>query len=319
MLDAEKGEGRGLAKRYGVSSYPTFQLVNAEGATISRWIGYDKAEVMENVDAGVADPTPIEARRARFERKARSADALALGRYHRALMDYARAGDFLRQAQELAEDPAVDHRYEIFETQVLGYRSNSVPLDAVREAADAVVAHERRAPEHVVRVAAHMTQMGRAADDPDLMDAYLKAAMEVTENTDDDWLQSARGELEIEHALFELDDAARGVVLRKKMMPEGWQYDAEQLNNFAWWCAENGVNLEEAAALAEKAIELAENRRTKANVLDTLAEIRHAQGDHAGAVRSIEAALEEAPNWSHLSKQLARFKQAAAEQRLNDE
>jgi len=274
---------------------------------------------MQNVDAGVRDPTPLEARRARFERQPGAADALVLGRYHRALMDYERAAGYLRTAQELASDASVDHRYEIFETLVLGLRSGSVALDAVREAADAVNGNERRRPEEVVRVAAVMTQLGRARDDNDLMDAYLEAAVAVTETADDAWLQGARSELRVEHALFVLDDPKRAIALRKQTLPEGWQDDAEQLNNFAWWCFENRLNLQEATVLAKKAVELSDDRRTKANVLDTLAEISHAQGDHTSAVRYIEAALEETPDWSHLPKQLARFQKAAAVLQTQDD
>ncbi len=64
-------------------------------------------------------------------------------------------------------------------------------------------------------------------------------------------------------------------------------------------------------------MEISSDRRTKANILDTLAEISNARGDPQEAVRYIEAALEEAPNWAHLHKQLARFRKAAA-QRARD-
>lgn len=306
-----------MAQRYGVVSYPTFQLVNTDGATISRWIGYDKQEVMRFVDAAVADATPIEARRARFEREPSSGDALALGRYHRSLLDYETAGRFLAQAQELATDPSTDHRYEIFETLVLGLRSKRVSQDAVRQAADAVIAYEGRNPEHVVRVAAIMTNLGRSTGDHDIMGPYLDAAVQVTESTDDDWLQRARREILVEHALFSLHDVDRAIRLRKELMPEGWEENPLQLNSFAWWCVENEVNLDEATALANRAVDLAGDRRTKANVLDTLAEISYAQGDPDEAVRYIESALELTPQWSRLPQQLARFK-AAAVQKANE-
>lgn len=318
MIDAEKGEGRSLARRYGVSSYPTFQLVNADGATISRWIGYDRDEVIQNVDAGVADATPIEVRRTRFEREPSAADALALGRYHRALMDYEGAVRFLRQAQELAEDRATDHLYEIFETLAMGLRSKTIGVEAVREGADAVMQSPARTAEQVVRVAAFMTQLGRQANDDDIMDPYLEAAVRITEGTDDPWLRDARRELVVEHALFTLDDPERAIELRRQALPEGWHEDAEQLNDFAWWCFENNLNLDEASALALKAVELSTNRRTKANVLDTLAEISNAQGDPAAAVQYIEAAMQESPNWSHLPKQLARFRKAAGQPDRDD-
>ncbi len=187
----------------------------------------------------------------------------------------------------------------------------------MREAADAFVHHDKRKTVEVVRVAAIMTNIGRARDDRDVMGPYLQAAVDATEGSADEWLQSARRELLVEHALFVLEDADRAVELRKALHPHGWQDRADHLNDFAWWCFENKVNLEEAAALAQKGVEISSDRRTKANILDTLAEISNARGDPQEAVRYIEAALEEAPNWAHLHKQLARFRKAAA-QRARD-
>jgi thiol:disulfide interchange protein len=44
-VNAEKGSGRSLAARWGVSGLPTFLLVNAEGVVVHRFEGYLPAEV----------------------------------------------------------------------------------------------------------------------------------------------------------------------------------------------------------------------------------------------------------------------------------
>jgi thiol:disulfide interchange protein len=43
-FDMEKGEGVEIAKRYSVSVYPTFLILDSEGNEINRVIGSDKAE-----------------------------------------------------------------------------------------------------------------------------------------------------------------------------------------------------------------------------------------------------------------------------------
>ena len=61
-------------------------------------------------------------------------------------------------------------------------------------------------------------------------------------------------------------------------MPENWMDDANELNNFAWWCFENKVNYEEAYQFAQRGIELAEPGLLKAYVLDTAAELCNVLG-----------------------------------------
>ena len=40
QIDCEKGEGVELAKKYKVSGYPTFMMVDSTGEITDRWIGY---------------------------------------------------------------------------------------------------------------------------------------------------------------------------------------------------------------------------------------------------------------------------------------
>jgi thioredoxin-related protein len=43
-IDMEKGEGKELAMKYGVRSYPTFLFLNAEGEIVGKELGYIKSE-----------------------------------------------------------------------------------------------------------------------------------------------------------------------------------------------------------------------------------------------------------------------------------
>jgi tetratricopeptide (TPR) repeat protein len=112
-----------------------------------------------------------------------------------------------------------------------------------------------------------------------------------------------------DYALLVQEDEAKAIELKKEAQPDNWREDANALNNFAWWCFERKVNLDEAADLAQKGIELAEPGRQKANIYDTLAEICNLSGDCGKAVDLIRLAVAEDPENEYFQKQLARFEE----------
>lgn len=116
----------------------------------------------------------------------------------------------------------------------------------------------------------------------------------------------------IEHAIHVEHDEAKAVALRKAQLPEGWEADATRLNNFAWWCFEKGINFVEAREVAQRAVDTAPNDRSKANAMDTLAELVNASGDPAGALALIQAANALVPH-PYFEKQMERFRALVAE------
>jgi tetratricopeptide (TPR) repeat protein len=124
---------------------------------------------------------------------------------------------------------------------------------------------------------------------------------------DDPDLDADAKEHRITGALFGEKDGARAAQLKKETYPDGWEEDPILLNSFAWWCFENGFNLEEAEDLARKAIGLIEPGEDQANIMDTLAEIRNARGDTEGALSWIENALRLHPKNRYLRGQRKRF------------
>jgi thioredoxin-related protein len=70
-----------------------------------------------------------------------------------------------------------------------------------------------------------------------------------------------------------------------------WPDDATAMNNYAWSCAEKGMNLEHAAAVAARAVELAPDNSERAMYLDTQATVAFARGDAATAIALEEKAL----------------------------
>lgn len=309
-VDAEKGDGIPLAAKHGVVGFPTFELVNAQGASIGRWIGYDREQFLQMLNAALADPTPIEAKLARFEKNPTAADAVTLANVHSSRGEVVETVGYLRKAQEL--DPAQDHRMDIFASVVEGVPEKFTKKDAIA-AADDVFGFEKHTPQQALWVATSMTALGRKLEDPKLAVPYLKAAVKETENSDDERVQAQRTALLVDHALVVEKNPDLALRYRRDGMPAGWMEDAGQLNEFAWWCFENKVNLEEAETLARKGVELAAAGSEKAMILDTLAEICNARGTCKDAVTYIELAIKEAPGNDYYKKQLERFQKILAE------
>lgn len=54
-IDMEKGEGPGLARKFGVTAYPTLLFLDADGAIIKKAIGYHNSEQLITVGNSVAN------------------------------------------------------------------------------------------------------------------------------------------------------------------------------------------------------------------------------------------------------------------------
>lgn len=81
---------------------------------------------------------------------------------------------------------------------------------------------------------------------------------------------------------------------------------ANEMNELAWIYARSGERLEEARALARRAVEMDSNN---AAYLDTLAEAEFLNGDAAEAVRLETRALQLAPGMPFMESQLQRYRE----------
>ena len=90
-------------------------------------------------------------------------------------------------------------------------------------------------------------------------------------------------------------------------MGAGWDDDPERINEFAWWCFENGINLEPALSLARRGAAAATEPGLRAATLDTVAEICFALGRREEAVAAIRRAIAEEPETDYFKQQLQRF------------
>lgn len=78
-IDAEKGEGVALAKRYNVDSYPTMLVLDADGKEVRRIIGSmsDYKEFIGRVAGNVSDETMMQEAKANYEKEATATNAIS--------------------------------------------------------------------------------------------------------------------------------------------------------------------------------------------------------------------------------------------------
>ncbi|MBD3869106.1 MAG: hypothetical protein IFK94_13370 [Acidobacteria bacterium] len=309
LLDAEKGEGESLAEKFGVTGYPTYMVLNAAGETVDRWIGYgDPDSFLASLQGAVNDPSTVAEKFARYEASPNACDAEKLGDIYSAERDPEKALAMYRSADELDTESNASLTAKIFHTLAGGFFSETFSLEEITTGADAVLAIDGDDNTmNLVQVASMMGMIGGRAGQPDLSRPYLMAALEATEGTQHEGMIKARRELLLEKALHIDNDLETAVQLKRDSMPEGWKDSPDDLNNFAWWCFENKVNLEQAEKMARSATELAEPGQEKAMVLDTLAEICNELGNCGEAVALMQSALEEDPENEYFQKQLERF------------
>jgi thiol-disulfide isomerase/thioredoxin len=306
-IDAEKGEGIELAKEFKVSGYPTFILANGEGQTIDRWMGYAKDYFIETMKSATADMTTIDEKQARFISAPDAHTAAILGRYQAAMENYAGAVNYYKQAQSLKTEPSVEYSYDIFDNMANTPGDTVFTYDEISQAADAAIVPAKSDPMKVVDISSRMTHIANQHKRPDDVAKFLQAGLDATSGNGDGDIKRAHNELMVDFSLMVKHDAATAVEYKKGTMPEGWMEDPDQLNAFAWWCFENGTNLDEAETLSRKSVELAKPGRAKANNLDTLAEIMHAKGNTREAIELSKKAAKESPDSKYFPQQVERF------------
>jgi tetratricopeptide (TPR) repeat protein len=308
-VDAEKGEGEMLAEQFRVNGYPTFIVVNADGKTVDRWNGYGSPdELLAALQGAVSDPTTVAEKLARYEESPNAIDAEKLGDIYRAEKASEKALAMYRAADELNMEPNPGLTGKIFKTLAGGFSSETFSMEEIQAGADAVLAiNGEDNIMTLVQVAQTMGMIGNQAGQPDLSTPYIMAALEATEGTQEPGMIKARRSLLLEKALHIDNDLETAVQLKKDSMPEGWKDSAGDLNNFAWWCFENKVNLEQAEKLARSATEMAEPGQERAMILDTLAELCNELGNCGEAVVLMQTALQEDPDNEYYQTQLERF------------
>lgn len=316
QIDCEKGEGIELAERYGVRGYPTFKMVDAQGKELDRWIGYDGPDAWaRTVAAGLADQRTLEAKEAAYKDQPTAALARSLSNAAATIYDFKGAVDYLKVARELDPEHADEAVDNIFIYTLYGTQGDepAFELADLEEAARPAFDRDGQDASGKLQIAGMFTGTAKAAGQPEKAVPYLKEAMAAAEGSEDEDVAKLVKRVGVDYALLVEKDTDKAVALKKDTLPEGWQDDARRLNGFAWWCFQNGVNLQEAQTLAVKAIGLAESDEQKAAILDTAAELCNALGNCDEAIAHLKQAVALDPENEEYKDKLAKFEQIKAD------
>jgi tetratricopeptide (TPR) repeat protein len=305
--DCEKGDGIALAKTYEVRMYPTFALVNAGGEVTDRWAGYESVDgFVKSVDTALADRRTIGEKKEAFAKAPSLSLSLALASYSETVGANADAVTYYREAMK--QDPQLvgELRTKAFMAMFYGLRTKQFTPDDVVAAGQEIAGDSAAEPGDHLTVASILKRVAP----PETYVPVLQRALKATAGASDPDIVAGRKELEIDAALLIDKDPDKALGLKRAMLPDGWRDDPSQLNDFAWWCCESDVNLEEAFDLAMKGAKLATANGDKANLLDTAAEIVFKQGDAKKAIELEEQAVQLMPDRKNFKQTLERFKGA---------
>ena len=292
-INAAEPEGKKIAGPYGIYGYPTLVLADVEGRTIDRWIGYSRNRFLNTLDEALGDLALLEDKRVRYEQSPNRGDAAVLGRYYESRRDPGEAVTYFRAILRLDPTAAKDYVYPIFKNVSRTRGPDS--LGSVMAAADSVLTAPGQAAGEVVQVCLVMARLCRRAGNDSLMAHYLRAGIRVADESADERLRPRLRHMQSDHALYVERDTARAVALMKATFPEDWENNSQTLALFSHWCYENDANLEEAGAIAEKAVRLAKPGKYRSCILYQLATTRTGVGKHHEALALLKRAEAEDP------------------------
>ena len=246
-IDAEKGEGIDIARKYGVNAYPTIVFIKPDGGEIDRILGYvAAAPFLQTVKDYVHGVNTIGALQTELKKNPNDAQlhyAMATKQ-----LDRNNAAGAAEHFQRLLE---LDPKNEMGHNEEAQYNVAMAAFRADKDASKLVAFMESYPGSDLVRQA--LSTLWRS---------YVKAK-----------------------------DGESG----KKYFTQytrKWPNDAGMMNNYAWNCAEQGINLDHAADIAKQAVALANKESEKAGYLDTYATVEFARGYTDEAIRLEQQALD---------------------------
>jgi thioredoxin-like negative regulator of GroEL len=287
QIDAEKGEGPELKARYGVNGYPTLVVVDAQGDEIDRIVGYRKpeeftAEIRRMLNGDGTLPALREAYTAAPE------DAGAALAYGAKLAGTKPAEAAAIYAKLLESGAVKDHAKE-------------AEIRLERAAALAKSKDNEGAMTEAEKLAAEFADTPSAAKAPSRLAAAIVASDARRALA---LLETARPLAADAGQRSQIDGLVRrihkaGIAAALKRQAEAAGDDPQELNEVAWTCFEERVNVREALAWAKKAVELSKDDPA---ILDTLANLLWLTGKHAEAIEVETKAAEKC------TEQMARMK-----------
>lgn len=258
-LDAEKGEGPALAKRFGIDGFPTMIVVDAAGDEVDRITGYlPPEEFTEEAQRILRGEGTIPALRRKV---AESPDDIEAG---------------IALASKLATAGSAEAA-SLFEGLVATSATKDRPTQGkVRLAWASALLAAGRGPEALAQAETILKDFADTPAAADVVPEVGRAVVGAPPARALAFLETARPLAKEPRARFQVEELA--VMLHRSLIAQALARQAEAagddpdlLNQVAWASFEQKVNVREALGWARKAVELSQGAP---EVLDTLANLQ---------------------------------------------
>jgi len=282
-IDAEKGEGKDVAKRYGVKSYPTLVIVDATGDEVDRISGYMPPEpFLKEVARIQSGEGTIPALKKSYAAKPDDLDAGVVLAGKLAASKPAESAEMFKGLEERA----VAAKDRPAQAKVLLEQASLSLATASRETINEVATQVAAQAETLVKDFADTPAAAHAASRLGGAVAYVGGNRALA------FLDAARGIATDPKELVVVESLTvavhkRAIAASLKRQGDAAGDDPQALNAAAWNCFEMKMNVKAALGWATTAVE--KSNRDPA-ILDTLANLLWISGKHAEAIKAEEEA-----------------------------
>jgi tetratricopeptide (TPR) repeat protein len=301
-------EGEKMIEKMDAWVYPTFVILDSRNREIASWEDFTTADAfVETVNYALADPLPLKDRKARFKRMPTCADAVRLAGSMLTKREFKEAYRYFSDAMDLSPEAARSAsvpRRRLF-TVYRGADNEDFSVSDAVVATTELLSDPLVDPGDAIWVGNRLFGMTDALGER-TAHALLSLVLRIVEPVTDPLHLDQIAFFRVRYALNVDQDVEKALALRLGFNPTGWRNDPVELNSFAWLCFEIEANLEEAEALAARAVQI--NLVRQANALDTQAELNFSLGNRERAVELIEQSIALMPDRPYYQAQLQKFK-----------
>jgi thioredoxin-like negative regulator of GroEL len=313
-IDVEDSVGAAVADSFEAAALPTFVILDPRGRKLVSWSGYaGSAPWVALVEAYVEDPTPFEARLARYRQQPNVASGRSLAAILVSNGDYRSALPIYSDLVDLDPENADRYRWSLFRCMVATYDDGEVSFSTVEQAAERLLRDDPGVSRRLA-VTESMKRVARLAGDMGLYAKYVDPALELCASSAEVDAHHCEN-LALDRVLYVENDPEKAIAEKRSGLPEGWQHNPHLLVGYASWCLNNRVDLAGGEALLRAG--LADGIETsdvgKAILFSVVADLCRAQGETQLAVDAIEQAIELQPLVSELRDSLAVYRQSLRE------
>lgn len=298
-IDVKSEEGKRLAEKYrpGIR-LPAYILTDSEGKEITRWTSFAAPQFfVRQMTRATRDLTTIETRLERMKNAPSVADAVALAAHFMATLDPAKGAEYFHKADLLNGNSKKDNfKFQVFDATANAVWFGQADFAEAEKAADDVINSGFRPKIDPVRVAGELGDLARHTGHTDRIAKYLRIALEKMGPPSDENTTRIHTGLQAELLLYGDHDTTAAIETKRATFGPAFRRTPLDEFDFADWCSNRGINLDEAEATMKRFLESGPpSGRSISNTYHALSRIARVRGDHEEALACAQKAADGDP------------------------